>query len=55
MIDTWGYLGDAMNEEALFIISGMEKKYYIVITATAISRASGTAMIRPFVAITMCV
>lgn len=57
LIDTWGSLGDANNEEALFTISGTETKYPIVITVTAISSTSsqrGTAMISPFVAISIC-
>ena len=57
LIDTWGSLGDALNEKALFTISNTETKYSIVITVTAISRTSsqtGTTMISPFVAIRIC-
>lgn len=57
LIDTWGSLGDALNEEVLFTISSMETKYSIVITVSAISRTSsqtGTATLSPFVAIRIC-
>lgn len=56
LIATWGSLGDANNEEALFTISSTETKCPIVITVTAISSASsqtGTATIGPFVAISI--
>lgn len=58
LIDTWGSPGDANNEEALFTISSTETKYPIVITVTTISSTSsqaGTAMISPFVALSICI
>lgn len=57
LIDTWGSLGDANNEEALFTLSSTGRKYPIVITDTAIrstSSQTGTAMISPLVAISIC-
>lgn len=58
LIDTWGSPGDANNEEALFTRSSAEKQNVplssqsLPLAAWALRR--GTAMIGPFVAISIC-
>lgn len=62
LIDTWGSLGDAAREEALYTRRSMGTKCPIVIAAAAVSSSSsggtgspmGTAMISPFAAISIC-
>lgn len=57
LIDTWGSLGDAAREEALYTRRSMGTKCPIV-TAAAGSGSTGspmgTAMISPFTAISIC-